>query len=92
MNSKNKIIEGKVRTAIINIRKIREYRNYSQHYVAAKLSISQNAYSKIELFQSAITLNRLFQIAVILEVEVMNLLYVEHLTEDMFNDFPPIKG
>lgn len=91
MNRKNDIVEQRVRTAVINIRKIREYRNYSQQYVANKLSISQNAYSKIELFQSSITLNRLFQIAVILDVEVKHLLQVEHLTEDMFNEFPPIK-
>jgi transcriptional regulator with XRE-family HTH domain len=30
------------------IRKYREMRNFSQKYVAAKLGISQNAYSKIE--------------------------------------------
>ena len=50
-----------------NIRKVREYRNYTQDYLAAKLEISQNAYSKI-------TLDRLFHIAIILEVDVMELL------------------
>ncbi|MEE1946178.1 helix-turn-helix transcriptional regulator [Pedobacter sp. KR3-3] len=59
------------------IRKIREQKNYTQDYLAAKLDISQNAYSKIELGYSKITLDRLFQIAVILEVEVMQLLYPE---------------
>ncbi len=57
-----------------NIRKVREYRNYTQDYLAAKLEISQNAYSKIELGYSKITLDRLFHIALILEVEVMELL------------------
>lgn len=57
-----------------NIRKVREYRNYTQDYLAAKLGISQNAYSKIELSYSKITLDRLFHIALILEVEVMELL------------------
>ncbi|MEJ5993541.1 helix-turn-helix transcriptional regulator [Pedobacter sp. Du54] len=57
-----------------NIRKVREYRNYTQDYLAAKLEISQNAYSKIELGYSKITLDRLFHIAIILEVEVMELL------------------
>lgn len=57
-----------------NIRKVREYRNYTQDYLAAKLEISQNAYSKIELGYSKITLDRLFHIAIILEVDVMELL------------------
>ncbi|MDR3694839.1 helix-turn-helix transcriptional regulator [Mucilaginibacter sp.] len=38
----------KTRTIVSNIRKIREFRNYTQDYLAAKLQISQNAYSKIE--------------------------------------------
>ncbi len=60
-----------------NIRKVREYRNYTQDYLAAKLGISQNAYSKIELGYSKITLDRLFHIALILEVEVTQLLYFD---------------
>jgi transcriptional regulator with XRE-family HTH domain len=60
-----------------NIRKVREFRNYTQDYLAAKLEISQNAYSKIELGYSKITLDRLFHIALILEVQVMELLYFD---------------
>lgn len=70
---KPKIVAG-------NIRKIREYRNYTQDYLAAKLSISQNAYSKIELGYSKITLDRLFQIAIILDIEVMRLITIDHRT------------
>lgn len=66
-----------MREVASNIRKIREHKNYTQDYLAAKLDISQNAYSKIELGYSKLTLDRLFQIAVILEVEVMQLLYPE---------------
>jgi len=69
---KPKIVAG-------NIRKIREFRNYTQDYLAAKLLISQNAYSKIELGYSKITLDRLFQIAVVLDVEVMQLLCFDQL-------------
>lgn len=61
-----------------NIRKIREYRDYTQDYLAAKLKISQNAYSKIELGYSKLTLERLFQIAVILEVDSANLITMDH--------------
>lgn len=60
-----------------NIRKVREFRNYTQDYLAAKLEISQNAYSKIELGYSKITLDRLFHIALILEVEVTQVLYFD---------------
>ena len=53
---------------------MREYRNYTQDYLAAKLKISQNAYSKIELGYSKITLNRFIEIAEILEVELIDLI------------------
>jgi len=62
----------------VNIRKVREFRNYTQDYLAAKLSISQNAYSKIELGYSKLTVERLFQIAVILEVKVVQLICMDH--------------
>jgi transcriptional regulator with XRE-family HTH domain len=71
-------IDLKPKVVAGNIRKIREYRNYTQDYLAAKLSISQNAYSKIELGYSKITLDRLFQIAVILDIEVVQLITVDH--------------
>ncbi|WP_316830263.1 helix-turn-helix transcriptional regulator [Pedobacter aquatilis] len=61
-----------------NIRKIREYRDYTQDYLAAKLKISQNAYSKIELGYSKLTIERLFQISSILEVDVTHLLTLDH--------------
>ncbi|WP_133575400.1 helix-turn-helix domain-containing protein [Pedobacter metabolipauper] len=61
-----------------NIRKIREFRNYTQDYLAAKLGISQNAYSKIELGYSKITVDRLFQISNILEIETTQLMSLDH--------------
>jgi len=80
---KPKIVAG-------NIRKIREFRNYTQDYLAAKLLISQNAYSKIELGYSKITLDRLFQIAIILEVEVMQIISLDH--KDVIQLIPPSTG
>jgi transcriptional regulator with XRE-family HTH domain len=53
------------------VRNRRIYRNYTQEYLALKLHISQNAYSKIELGYTKITLERLFQIADILEFDVV---------------------
>jgi len=60
-----------------NIRKLREFRDYTQDYLAAKLNISQNAYSKIELGYSRITLERLFIIASVLEVNPVDIISVE---------------
>jgi transcriptional regulator with XRE-family HTH domain len=62
-DAKSKAVAG-------NIRKIREFRNYTQEYLAAKLHISQNAYSKLELGYCNITLGRLISIAEILEVDI----------------------
>ena len=61
-----------------NIRKIREYRDYTQDYLAAKLKISQNAYSKIELGYSKLTIERMFQISAILDIDVTQLLTLDH--------------
>jgi transcriptional regulator with XRE-family HTH domain len=72
------IIDLKTKVTASNIRKIRAYKNYTQDYLAAKLSISQNAYSKIELGYSKLTLNRLFQIASILEVDAVELINLEN--------------
>jgi len=68
---------NRIKAVAAAIRKKREFRNYTQEYLALKLHISQNAYSKIELGYTKITLERLFQIADILEFDV-----VEFITAD----------
>lgn len=67
-------LENKIRTVALNIRRIRESKDYTQDYLAVKLNISQNAYSKIELGYTKITVERLFQIAQILEVDPVDLI------------------
>jgi transcriptional regulator with XRE-family HTH domain len=67
----------KTRAIVSNIRKLREFRNYTQDYLAAKLQISQNAYSKIELGYSNITLTRLINIAEILETDLVDLISLD---------------
>ena len=57
-----------------NIRATRESLGYSQEYMALKLGIGQNGYSKIELGYTRITVERLFEIARILNIEVFTLL------------------
>ena len=68
----------RARRVASNIRKIREHKNYTQEFLAAKLDISQNAYSKIELGYSKISLERLFQISEVLEIDSVKLLAVEN--------------
>lgn len=52
----------------IRIRKIREYRNYTQQHMAEILGISQNAYSKIESGNTKLSTDRLEDIAKVLDV------------------------
>lgn len=59
-----------------NIRRKRESQNLTQEYVAFRLSISQNAFSKIELGYTRITVDRLLQIADILGCTPMELIKI----------------
>jgi transcriptional regulator with XRE-family HTH domain len=70
----SKVQSYKVKAVAATIRNKREFRNYTQEYLALKLKISQNAYSKIELGYTKITLERLFEIADILEFDVVQLI------------------
>jgi len=49
-------------------------RNYSQEYLADRLGISQVSYSRIEKGQTKLDLERMQQIAAVLEVDPMMLL------------------
>lgn len=51
------------------IRKLRDNLGYSQEYVATKLGIAQNTYSKIETGQSPLTIDRAKKLAELFEVE-----------------------
>lgn len=56
------------------LRVYREFRNYSQEYIAEKLGITQNAYSRIETNQTRLTAERLRQVAEILSIPLTCLL------------------
>ncbi|AMR30661.1 transcriptional regulator [Mucilaginibacter sp. PAMC 26640] len=71
------LLNIKVKAVAANIRIKREELNYTQEYLAAKLNISQNAYSKIELGYTKITLERLFQIAEVLDADLIELIKTE---------------
>lgn len=76
-------VEKKMKAVAANIRKIRELRKYTQEYLAMKLGISQNAYSKIELAYTRITLERLIHISEILDVDAVAL--INGTSEDIVN-------
>ena len=63
------LAQKKAKSIVEYIRVTREAKGYTQDYLAAKLAISQNAYSKLELGYSSLTVARLFAIALILEME-----------------------
>lgn len=56
------------------IREIREKRKFSQDYMASKLEISQNTYSRMELGLQKLQVDKLMQIAELLEVSWNDLL------------------
>lgn len=56
------------------IKKYREQKNYTQQYMSDRLNISQNTYSKIETGGIKLTVDRLNQIAEILDVPIEQIL------------------
>jgi transcriptional regulator with XRE-family HTH domain len=50
------------------IKKIRELKNFTQEHVASEIGITQGAYSKIENGDTDLTINKLEQIATVLEM------------------------
>jgi transcriptional regulator with XRE-family HTH domain len=66
------------------IRTIRELRGYSQDYVAAKLEIAQNTYSKLETNQTKMTTEMLEKIAAILEVSINDILSEEPIVLNFY--------
>ncbi len=66
------------------IRKLREKKDYSQTFMADKLGISQNAYSKIEIGLTKISLDRFFEIAKVLNVTPFELLKESEQSNNTF--------
>lgn len=56
------------------LRLLREFRNYSQEYIAEKLGITQHAYSRIENNLTKLTAERLERLAAILNIPLLELL------------------
>lgn len=68
------------------LKKIREFRNFTQEYVAGKLDISQNAYHKLENGTTRLTTDRLEQLASILDVPVDSILHSERQIFNLDNN------
>jgi transcriptional regulator with XRE-family HTH domain len=68
------------------IRTIRELKGYSQEYVAAKLGIAQNSYSKIETNQTKLNTDTLEKIASILEVSINDILSEEPIVLNFYGN------
>lgn len=63
------------RVIVKRIRKIRESKHYSQEFMARRLGISQEAYSRMELSETTPSIKRLLSIAQILEIAPDELLF-----------------
>ena len=70
----------------IRIKRIREYRNYTQQYMADSLELSQNAYCKIENGITKLTTDRLEAIASILDVPFESILSSEKQVFNLENN------
>lgn len=70
---KNKNIQSS-KFVLDNIKALRAVKNYNQEYVASKLGCDYSSYGKIENGKSNLSLNRLFQLADIFDVDVKELL------------------
>ncbi|PIB33163.1 hypothetical protein BFP78_02575 [Gaetbulibacter sp. 5U11] len=62
---------------IEKIKEIRKQKGYSHEYVAHELGISQVAYSKLEKNETKLSVERLYKLAEILEVNVGELLDIK---------------
>ncbi|SEO63622.1 helix-turn-helix domain-containing protein [Mucilaginibacter sp. OK283] len=68
------LVNHSVKTIAQNIRNTRIQLAYSQEYLAAKLNVSQNTYSKIELGYVKLTLERFFKICRVLEIDPVDII------------------
>lgn len=68
------VVKSRIKAIVTRIRTVRRSKNYSQDYMAAKLNMSQNAYSKIELGYTNISLEDFINIAGLLEASEHELL------------------
>jgi transcriptional regulator with XRE-family HTH domain len=59
---------------VTNIRLTRQRLNYTQDYMAMKLNCSQNAYSKLELGYSKLTVMRLIEVCNVFDISLIDII------------------
>jgi transcriptional regulator with XRE-family HTH domain len=68
----------------VKLKQLRELKNFTQEYMAQQLGLTTRAYSKIESGETQLTINRLNEIAKILEVDPIEALGFDH--QNIFNN------
>lgn len=66
------------------VRKMREFRNYTQEYMAEQLNLSQRAYSSLENGKTQLSVERLVDICKLLDVSVGEILDIEN--QNIYNN------
>ena len=64
----------KLHSILTKISQERQQQNLSQYYMAAQLNISQGYYNKLESGKKTLSLERILQIAAILNIEITELM------------------
>ncbi|MFD2873545.1 helix-turn-helix domain-containing protein [Mucilaginibacter ximonensis] len=73
-------VDAKLNAVAANVKKRRNELRVSQMQMADMLNITQNAYSKIEMAKTKMSVERLYEIADILKVSVADLMTVNAAT------------
>ena len=68
--------EELIKTTIGNIKKFRELKEITREQMASDLGLSVSGYAKLERGEIEVTLNRLADIATVLDVEISQLLSI----------------
>lgn len=66
------------------VRKLREFRNYTQEYMAEQLNLSQRAYSSLENGKTQLSVDRLIEICNLLNVPIGEVLDIEN--QNIYNN------
>lgn len=69
-------VDDKLLAITTNIKDRRVALHFSQDYMALKLNITQNAYSKTEMGKTKLSVQRLYQIAEILDTPAWQLINI----------------
>jgi transcriptional regulator with XRE-family HTH domain len=64
----------------LNIKRVREQKGYSQDFMATKLNISQASYARIESQETKLSIDRLQEIANVLDTNIFAFLDTSKLT------------